>query len=66
MNEPRTPDLQLLDAGDGYLFFIGQCPRCKGRGYHHGFGEHGHDPDYCNQCGGDGRISNAAVTAWET
>lgn len=28
------------------------CKRCDGRGYHHGFGEHGHDPDWCNDCGG--------------
>lgn len=28
------------------------CPRCDGRGYHHGFGENGHDPDWCNDCGG--------------
>lgn len=29
------------------------CSRCEGRGYHHGFGEHGHDPDWCEICGGD-------------
>lgn len=28
------------------------CPKCEGRGYHHGFGENGHDPDWCEQCGG--------------
>lgn len=28
------------------------CPRCEGRGYHHGFGENGHDPDWCEQCDG--------------
>ena len=33
------------------------CPRCAGRGYHHGFGEHGHDPDWCEICGGPGVIS---------
>jgi hypothetical protein len=32
------------------------CPRCNGRGYHHGFGEHGHDPDWCEQCGGPGTV----------
>jgi len=32
------------------------CPRCVGRGYHHGFGEHGHDPDWCESCGGPGVI----------
>lgn len=29
-----------------------ECKRCDGRGYHHGFGEHGHDPDWCEVCGG--------------
>ena len=28
------------------------CPQCDGRGYHHGFGEHGHDPDWCTKCDG--------------
>lgn len=32
------------------------CPRCNGYGYHHGFGEHGHDPDWCEQCGGPGFV----------
>ena len=30
------------------------CSRCAGKGYHHGFGEHGHDPDWCSECGGCG------------
>lgn len=30
------------------------CARCTGRGYHHGFGENGHDPDWCDSCGGPG------------
>jgi hypothetical protein len=29
-----------------------KCERCDGRGYHHGFGENGHDPDWCEVCGG--------------
>jgi len=29
-----------------------KCTRCDGKGYHHGFGEHGHDPDWCENCGG--------------
>lgn len=29
-----------------------KCERCDGRGYHHGFGENGHDPDWCEICGG--------------
>lgn len=32
------------------------CPTCDGRGYHHGFGEHGHDPDWCETCGGPGLV----------
>lgn len=30
------------------------CPRCNGKGYHHGFGEQGADPDWCLDCGGPG------------
>lgn len=66
MTEQRSPDLQLFDAGAGYLFFIGKCARCEGLGYHWGFGEHGHDPDWCSVCGGSGSISKDVVTAWET
>jgi hypothetical protein len=32
------------------------CPKCNGKGYHHGFGEHGHDPDWCEMCGGPGEV----------
>lgn len=32
------------------------CPRCNGHGYHHGFGEDGHDPDWCDMCGGLGVV----------
>lgn len=28
------------------------CSRCTGRGYHHGYGEDGCDPDWCEECGG--------------
>jgi protein gp37 len=31
------------------------CKRCGGAGFHHGFGELGHDPDWCLDCGGDGK-----------
>lgn len=31
-----------------------KCKRCEGRGYHHGFGEDGADPDWCSDCGGGG------------
>lgn len=64
--EQRTPDLQLCDAGDGILYFVGTCKRCRGRGYHHGFGERGLDPDWCLDCGGSGQTSTFAVTPWET
>lgn len=36
-----------------------ECPRCKGVGYHHGFGEEGNDPDWCSQCGGSQQIMPA-------
>jgi predicted nucleic acid-binding Zn-ribbon protein len=29
------------------------CPKCEGRGYHHGYGEDGADPDWCSECGGN-------------
>jgi hypothetical protein len=33
-----------------------ECARCKGKGYHHGFGEDGADPDWCEDCGGPGQM----------
>lgn len=39
------------------------CPRCKGRGYHHGFGEDGHDPDWCEECGGGAFIEKPGHVA---
>lgn len=30
------------------------CQRCHGKGSHHGYGEHGCDPDWCPVCGGQG------------
>lgn len=38
----------------GYLMETFVCRRCKGEGYHHGFGEHGRDPDWCSCCHGPG------------
>ena len=32
------------------------CERCQGKGYHHGFGEGGVDPDWCERCGGPGEV----------
>lgn len=45
------------------------CPRCKGVGYVHGYGEDGADPDWCDECGGGKYIvdpnhaAEAALTA---
>jgi len=33
------------------------CPKCQGRGYVHGFGEHGADPEWCPSCDGHGVIA---------
>jgi hypothetical protein len=33
------------------------CERCASKGYHHGFGEDGMDPDWCVVCGGCGFVS---------
>jgi hypothetical protein len=46
------------------------CPRCLGRGYHHGFGEYGADPDWCEACGGPGHVmlhdyETCEKAAWE-
>lgn len=44
--------------------FMETCERCKGRGYHHGFGEDGHDPDWCIDCGGPGcALNNERIEA---
>jgi hypothetical protein len=29
------------------------CPRCEAKGYHHGFGPGGVEPDWCENCGGN-------------
>jgi len=42
------------------------CDRCKGKGYHHGFGEHGWDPDWCVVCGGPGVSFHELLTPYET
>lgn len=43
---------ELAAALDAAEAAIKPCPRCGGKGYHHGFGEDGHDPDWCADCGG--------------
>ena len=42
-----------------------ECPKCKGKGYHHGFGEHGHDPDWCLLCGGPGWVEHPDYSTHE-
>lgn len=53
------------DSESGW-YCIRPCPRCDGRGYHWGFGEHGHDPDWCDVCGGPGTVSAEILTAPDT
>lgn len=56
----RSTRDQCKEAGTA--FFMKQagalpcmpCRRCEGKGFHHGFGEGGHDPDWCDRCGGQG------------
>lgn len=50
-------DKQVRDALTAFNKAVNEpvmlkCERCEGRGYHHGFGEDGHDPDWCEVCGG--------------
>lgn len=33
---------------------VDACFRCVGKGHVHGYGEHGADPEWCPECGGDG------------
>lgn len=47
---------RAINAYDHAISVTAPCPRCNGKGYHHGFGETGHDPDWCNDCGGPGMI----------
>lgn len=51
------PPEMLPSPDDGEIATVlVQCPKCEGRGYHHGFGEFGRDPDWCADCGGPGYI----------
>lgn len=45
---------RLCHVGDGVIAVWHDCPRCEGKGFHHGFGEDGIDPDWCTHCGGPG------------
>jgi len=56
-DELRETVARAIDATDESPRMI-DCPRCKGKGYHHGFGEDGHDPDWCEDCGGPGTIQD--------
>lgn len=47
---------KAMSAFTNAINSTGPCSRCEGRGYHHGFGEHGHDPDWCEVCGGSGFV----------
>jgi hypothetical protein len=58
---PMTDTRSLIDRVTRYLALCDdpefvECPRCKGKGYHHGFGEGGVDPDWCEDCGGPGQM----------
>jgi len=57
--EQEAPKASLVERIRRYLALTDDpefidCPRCKGVGYHHGFGEGGVDPDWCEDCGGIG------------
>lgn len=47
--EARAIIEAALKANEGDMV---PCDRCDGRGWHHGFGERGHDPDWCVKCDG--------------
>lgn len=56
---PDAPREELVERIQQYLAWLESpefipCPRCQGKGYHHGFGERGADPDWCLDCGGPG------------
>ena len=48
---------ELCHVGDGSISVWESCDRCTGKGYHHGFGIDGIDPDWCEQCGGPGSVA---------
>jgi hypothetical protein len=50
----------------GWLIEFSNCRRCDGRGFHHGFGENGADPDWCVKCGGPGFDAQDLLTPYET
>ena len=57
----RARAQQVIDEADQFIAWqvapkFQPCPQCGGHGYHHGFGERGHDPDWCSVCGGPGEV----------
>lgn len=52
-------------ANADYEPSMAQCDRCSGRGYHHGFGEDGADPDWCTVCGGAGEVIAPDALSYE-
>jgi hypothetical protein len=61
-----SPHKEVQTVEPGWLIEFRTCKRCDGRGYHHGFGEHGHDPDWCSRCGGPGYDTADLLTGYET
>ena len=57
---------EIRTAEPGWLIEFSTCKRCEGRGYHHGFGERGWDPDWCVRCGGPGYETSDLLTGYET
>lgn len=57
---------RIFEMEPGLLVAASDCKRCQGRGYHYGFGEHGHDPDWCLDCGGPGDELHDLLTPPET
>jgi len=48
---------RICHVGNGMVSVSETCERCAGKGYHHGFGEDGVDPDWCDTCGGSGSVT---------
>lgn len=73
--EPSEEEVELALAAFNTVINNPQvvpCKRCEGKGFHHGFGEDGNDPDWCSDCGGGGydvppgeekRAMRAAISA---
>lgn len=53
--DAKAFELALKAMNDTPVHLV-DCDRCKGKGFHHGFGEDGCDPDWCGDCGGGGCV----------